>query len=203
MDLLHLVRRLCPPFIWDRVKSPRTVPRHRVGLEGVSPKAVLQATINRRDHGGGTLAIGDGSVVYGGLFLEGPTSRIQIGHNSVVSHSTMITSFGSVVIEDDVLISHFCWISDADGHSHRYSERRNDIQLWQEGRVSFTGVTIRPVTICTGAWIGAFAIILKGVRVGVGAIVAAGSVVTHDVADWTVVGGNPARLIRPIPEDKR
>ena len=43
--------------------------------------------------------------------------------------------------------------------------------------------------------------VLKGVRIGVGAVVAAGSVVTRDVPDWTLVAGNPARIIRPLEPD--
>ena len=53
-----------------------------------------------------------------------------------------------------------------------------------------------PVTICDGVWIGARAIILPGVTIGEGAVVAAGAVVTKDVEPWTVVGGNPAKLIK-------
>jgi maltose O-acetyltransferase len=56
-----------------------------------------------------------------------------------------------------------------------------------------------PVRICNGAWLGARATILPGVTVGEGAIVAAGAVVTKDVAPHTVVGGVPAKLIRQLP----
>ena len=52
-------------------------------------------------------------------------------------------------------------------------------------------------------WIGFNAIILKGVTIGEGAVVGAGSVVTKDVLPWTVVAGNPARLIREISENER
>lgn len=57
-------------------------------------------------------------------------------------------------------------------------------------------LTTAPITICNGVWIGARAIILPGVTVGEGAVVAAGAVVTKDVAPWTIVGGNPARVIK-------
>ena len=53
-----------------------------------------------------------------------------------------------------------------------------------------------PITICDGVWIGARAIVLPGVTIGEGAIVAAGAVVTKDVEPWTVVGGNPAKVIK-------
>jgi len=64
-------------------------------------------------------------------------------------------------------------------------------------------VSIAPVTIENKAWIGARAIILKGVTVSEGAVVAAGSVVTKDVPPWTIVGGNPATILRPLTEEER
>ncbi len=54
----------------------------------------------------------------------------------------------------------------------------------------------QPVTICDDVWIGVRAIILPGVTVGKGAIIAAGAVVTKDVCEYAIVGGNPARVIK-------
>lgn len=53
-----------------------------------------------------------------------------------------------------------------------------------------------PISIGDGVWIGARATILPGVTIGEGAVVAAGAVVAKDVAPWTVVGGNPAKVIK-------
>jgi len=53
------------------------------------------------------------------------------------------------------------------------------------------------------AWIGFNSIILKGVTIGEGSIVGAGSVVTKDIPDWSIVGGNPAKVIREISENER
>ena len=62
----------------------------------------------------------------------------------------------------------------------------------------WSNVNSAPITICDDAWIGMNCIILKGVTIGEGAIVGAGSVVTKDVPAWTVVAGNPARVVKKI-----
>ena len=59
------------------------------------------------------------------------------------------------------------------------------------------------VTIGHDVWIGHNATVMPGVTIGNGAVVGTGAVVTKDVAPWTIVGGNPARLIREITEDER
>ncbi len=60
----------------------------------------------------------------------------------------------------------------------------------------WSNVKSSPITIKDKAWIGFNSIILKGVTIGEGAVVAAGSVVTQDVPDYAVVGGNPAKIIK-------
>lgn len=67
----------------------------------------------------------------------------------------------------------------------------------------YTGIPNAPVIIKNSVWIGVNSVILKGVTIGEGAIVGAGSVVTKDVPAWTIVGGNPAKVIREIPENER
>jgi acetyltransferase-like isoleucine patch superfamily enzyme len=59
-----------------------------------------------------------------------------------------------------------------------------------------------PVVIEDKVWIGFNVIILKGVRVGEGAVVAAGSVVTKDVPPYCVVAGNPAHVVKELAEDE-
>ena len=57
-------------------------------------------------------------------------------------------------------------------------------------------LTYRPIVINANAWVAGWAIILPGVTIGEGAVVAAGAVVTKDVEPWSVVGGNPAKFIK-------
>ena len=61
----------------------------------------------------------------------------------------------------------------------------------------------KPVLVKYGAWLGSGCIILPGVTVGIGSVVAAGAVVSRDVPDFTVVAGNPARAVSKIPRPSK
>ena len=104
--------------------------------------------------------------------------------------------YSSVTIEDDVLISYQCILADNDDHGISYSNRKNDLALATQKKPRDLNTTkSSPIKISRGAWIGLRTIILKGVTIGEGAVVGAGSVVTKDVPAWTIVAGNPARVI--------
>lgn len=153
---------------------------------------------------GGEVNVGNGCLIEGAIATETEFSKVNIGNNVYIGGGTIIDSVCSVTIEDDVLISYHCIIQDSDNHSSRYSLRKNDTADWKNNGYHNWEVTPKkPVTISKGAWIGARVIILKGVCIGQGSIVGAGSIVTKDVPDWTIVAGNPARIIRPIPENER
>jgi acetyltransferase-like isoleucine patch superfamily enzyme len=116
-------------------------------------------------------------------------SRISIGKNVKIHPGTMLfAEGGSIVIEDDVAMGSgvHCYVS-----NHNFNRR--DIPIKLQGHSP-----AKPVHICRGAWIGANAIILAGIKVGINSVVGAGAVVTKDVDDYTVVGGVPARVIRRI-----
>ncbi len=63
-------------------------------------------------------------------------------------------------------------------------------------------MTCKPIVIGDGAWIGAGATILPGVTIGKSAIVGAASVVTHDIGDYEVVVGSPARVIKTLDAER-
>lgn len=141
------------------------------------------------------LTIGEGSLVNAKISADRPQAIVSIGSNTFIGGSTIVTA-GRVDIGDDVLISWGCTIVDHNSHSLHWSKRANDVKLYARGEKDWTNVSISAVKICDKSWIGFNAIILKGVTIGEGAIVASGAVVTKDVAPYTIVGGNPARLIR-------
>ncbi len=108
-------------------------------------------------------------------------SNIQVGKNVFVNNDFICMARGGVTIEDDVMIAPRVSILTAnhDIYNHHILECTS-------------------IKICKNTWIGAGATILAGVSVGENAIVAAGAVVTKDVASNTVVGGNPAKVIKEI-----
>jgi acetyltransferase-like isoleucine patch superfamily enzyme len=149
------------------------------------------------------IVIGNDCLIEGVLVTETDQSEIRIGNNVYVGGQTNLDCVISIVVEDDVLISYQCIIADSDNHSLIYRIRKNDVADWKRGHHDWSTTSSAPVLIKRGAWIGARSIILKGVTIGEGGIIAAGSVVTRDVPPWTIVGGNPARVIRELTDDER
>jgi acetyltransferase-like isoleucine patch superfamily enzyme len=144
--------------------------------------------------------VGEGSIFKARVSADRPSAVIKIGTNTFVGGTHLVCA-ESIEIGDDVLIAWGGTIVDHDSHSLHWSERQNDVRDTFEGRKDWTQVRIRPVVICDRAWIGFNVTILRGVTIGEGAVVGACSVVTKDVAPYSVVAGNPARFIREIPHE--
>jgi acetyltransferase-like isoleucine patch superfamily enzyme len=207
-----LFRLITPPIIWKILamlkESVKPTPVQKIVLPNrenvtIGEGSRLEGTLDVRAKGA-SFKMGIGSWNMGYIALEKSSSRIVIGNNSVVGGGTIVGVAEEIVVEDDVYISYNCVIMDADGHSVRYSLRKLDLPYGIKGEEKrMTAVESAPIKFCKGAWIGAGSIILKGVTVGEGGIVAAGSVVSKDVDPWTIVGGNPAKVIRRIAEDER
>ncbi|KIA85426.1 hypothetical protein OA85_12770 [Flavobacterium sp. AED] len=140
--------------------------------------------------------IGNDCLIYGNISTETATAKISIGNNVFIGNSTIFATV-EIIVEDDVLISSDCLIQDSDNHNLSRKIRKKDCADWKErGIQQWEYVQCKPIKICKGSWIGAKCIILKGVTIGEGAIVGAGSVVTKNVDPYTIVAGNPAKFIK-------
>lgn len=91
------------------------------------------------------------------------------------------------------------YLIDTNSHSVDYQVRRHDLDDLYNGKKNWDVVDCKTIHIQDDAWIGFNSTRLKGVTIGKGAIVAAGSVVTKDVPAFSVVAGNPAKIIRTPP----
>lgn len=115
---------------------------------------------------------------------------LLVGDRVFIGHGCQLHIAERLEIGDDALIATGAMVYDFDGHPYDPLLRLHKAPIGAEN--------VKPVRIGPNTWIGARAMILKGVEIGEGAIVAAGSVVTRDVAPFTVVAGNPAREIKRI-----
>ena len=145
--------------------------------------------------------VGNHSIIECNLIFDKPDSIIAIGDRTFVGASTIISA-QEIKIGNDVLVSWGCYLIDHNSHSTDYNNRKDDVVNWAKGQKDWTNVISKSIEIKDKAWIGFNSIILKGVTVGEGAIVGAGSVVTHDVPPYAIVAGNPARIIRMIDKNE-
>jgi len=113
-----------------------------------------------------------------------PGAKLTIGSDCGFS-GTVVAAAESIVIGDRVLCGANSTITDTDWHGVYPSERR------AVGRSA-------PVSIQDDVWIGVGAVVLKGVTIGHGSVVAAGSLVTRSLPPLVVAGGNPARVLREL-----
>jgi acetyltransferase-like isoleucine patch superfamily enzyme len=197
-----MLRKLAT-YIKSKLSAPHIEKGNKDKVSSIGTNSVIHSYIDKRAVNS-RIDIGSECLIEGGLVTETDESRIQIGDNVFVGGGSIIDCVVSVIIENDVLISYDCLLADSDNHSVRYSLRKKDLSDWKSGGKHDWNTTIsKPILISKGAWIGARTIILKGVTIGEGAIIGAGAVVTKDVQPWTIVAGNPAKLIREIPESER
>jgi len=103
-----------------------------------------------------------------------------------------------------VLIAHNVTILDSLTHPIGARARHEHFKyIITEGYPDRIDLGERAVDIGDDVWIGCMSVVLRGVSLGRGAIVGAGSVVTENVPPWTLAAGNPARIIRELDGDER
>lgn len=175
------------------------------------PDAVLGENFNLELHapqnGHTYLSIGEKSMIDASFVFETESGHISVGNRVHIGGGTQLISRDGITIGNDVIIAWNCTIYDHNSHSILWEERKDDVTLeWESAKSgnsplcnkNWSVVKSAPIRICDKAWLGFGVTVLKGVTIGEGAVVAAGSVVTKDVPPYTVVGGNPAAVIRTL-----
>ncbi|MET3577672.1 acetyltransferase-like isoleucine patch superfamily enzyme [Mesorhizobium robiniae] len=163
-----------------------------VGINaGAGTKMSIQSvrTARRGHH-----SIGDKCRLHCAFSFDRSEAKITVGQRSYIGKSHLVSA-ERIEIGNDVIISWGTTIVDHNSHATGWQDREADVTDWHQGKKDWSNITIAPVKIEDSVFIGFNAIILKGVTIGKGAVVGAGSVVTKDVAPFTMVGGNPARPI--------
>ena len=112
------------------------------------------------------------------------SKNVKLGDNSGIGERALISN--EVSIGNDVMMG-----PDVIIYTCNHEFKNVEEPMYKQGFQK-----IKPVTIGNDVWIGARVIILPGVKVGNGVVIGAGSIVTKDIEDYSIVGGNPAKLIR-------
>lgn len=166
--LLHRVRRL-----WQRLRGVD------VGRGVLIDPAVRLLRYPRR------ISVGPDAILKAGVHLCpcNEDARVSIGPRTTVGFHTLIYASSRIEIGADCMIAPFVHIVDSD---HGLSRDRPMNQQPNSAK---------PVRIGSDVWVGAHVVILKGVNIGDGAVIAAGSVVREDIVPYQIVGGVPATVI--------
>jgi acetyltransferase-like isoleucine patch superfamily enzyme len=135
---------------------------------------------------GGHITLGDRTRVYPSAILATYSGTITTGEDVFIGPQCVLYGHGGLTIGDGTMIAAHTVIVPG---NHGFDDLTTPIRLQGESR--------RGITIGADVWVGAGSRILDGVTIADGAVIAAGAVVTKDVAAQTIVGGVPARHMRP------
>jgi maltose O-acetyltransferase len=111
------------------------------------------------------------------------SSRLEIGSDVYIATGCWLHAWGGIILEDEVQLG-------------PYSVLVTGNHTREHGSYRFGTSRTAPIRLCRGSWLAAHATVTKGVTVGCGALVAANSVATRDVPEFSVAGGVPARIIQ-------
>ncbi len=146
------------------------------------------------------LQLGRGSGIYTGTMLDvGPRGRIRVGKYALVT-AVQIICDAEIEIGDYALISWNVILMDTYRIPFDPVGRQRELEraVIRAPRRIDAEMSARPICISSNVWIGFDACVLPGITIGEGSIVGARSIVVDDVAPYTIVGGNPARVIRRL-----
>lgn len=170
---------------------------------GEGARLLASARILNAQASSDRICIGAHSVIGGELFVFRHGGSINIGDWSFVGPGTRIWSAAEVHVGHRVMISHGVSVFDSLTHPIGARARHEQFRcIAKQGHPDRIDLGERTVRIESDAWIGAGAIVLRGVTIGQGAIVGAGSVVTRDVPPSTICVGNPAQVLRALTAEE-
>ncbi len=155
------------------------------------------------------LEIGAHSHIFASFAILRPEATIRVGARCQLGASSFVCA-EAIDVGDDVLMAWGITVMDNDAHALDWPARRHDAAAFLDSyranpenplrNKDWSAVPRGRIAIGSKSWIGFNAAILKGVTIGEKAVVGAMSVVTHSVPDNMVVAGNPARVVRELPD---
>jgi maltose O-acetyltransferase len=111
------------------------------------------------------------------------SDHLEIGTNVYIATGCWLHAWGGIIIEDEVQLGPYAILVTGD-HTRELGSYR------------YGPSVLAPIHLCRGSWVAAHATVAKGVTVGRGALIAANSVATRDIPEYSVAGGVPARILK-------
>jgi len=143
--------------------------------------------------------IGPGTHITGIIQVFKDCGRVTIGDHCFLGDYSRIISAENVQIGNRVQIAHMCSIMDNDVHSIDSEKRHQEfLSNVSNGQIDLFDIPKREIIIEDDVWIASHCIIMKGVKIGRGSVIGAGSVVTKNIPPSVLVHGNPAKIVREI-----
>ena len=224
---LYLARQADTParYVWEQ--TLQAVAGWVPTLAGIGLRALLYRAMLRMDglaavernvrlRFASRIRLGHGSYLDEGVYIHACPAGVEIGPNTLVMHGAVLHVYNfrglprsGIRIGRDSLIGEYTVIRGQGGVTlgdRVYTSPMTQIiavnHVFDDPNRPFVdqGITAEGIVIEDDVWLGSHAVVTDGVRVGRGAVVAAGAVVTRDVPAHTVVGGVPAKVIRRIDE---
>ena len=157
------------------------------------------------------IKVGEGSQIARDAWLDGENGIIEIGENCLIHPMAMLLPYdGFIKLGDHCSVNPFTVLYGHGGltignyvriATHAVMIPANHSYLDPDVPITLQDVTQKGIVIEDDVWVGSNVTILDGVKVGKGAVIAAGAVVTKDVAPYTVVAGTPAKMINTRKKD--
>jgi acetyltransferase-like isoleucine patch superfamily enzyme len=155
----------------------------------IEKNCIIDGFSSEKTFFGDCVKIGSYSSLSSTSHLSKYGKGLKIGNHSAVGQFTEFGAAGGIEIGNDVIMGSYISFH---SENHIYSDNSKLIRE--------QGVTSKGIKIGNNVWVGAKVTFLDGCEVGNNSVVAAGAVVTKDVAPWTVVAGNPAVVVKYLPE---
>jgi acetyltransferase-like isoleucine patch superfamily enzyme len=213
MTVKSIIRNLLPHFIATRYgrrygQPPAWRQYLEIGDSILQPNFSIEVFSNQESRK--YVTAGKDNMLDCQILFESGTGQVVIGDRVYIGNSKIICR-SKVEFGSNIFVAWGVYFYDHDSHSLDYRLRQEDItQQLEDHRngnlfiknKNWSVVNSAPIKVGDNAWIGMNALILKGVTIGEGAVVGAGSVVTKDVEPWTVVAGNPAKLVKKLDKQQ-
>lgn len=196
MFLTHLLNRFYLMKVYSNFKNKATLNGFSYLFRRES-SIVISDGSEKKD-----IILGNNVCIYGKLESQ-HGGKILFGDNTRLGSNSIVRSVNSVIIGSYTAISDHVIITDNNNHpidsqfrrEMKLTEQDADMRKWKHSVCS-------PIVIGENVWIGEYSRIQKGVIIGDNSIVAANAVVTKSVPANCIVGGNPAKILKCIGNDK-